>query len=181
MSADLTVVCVAVFPTVTEDPITKQHVGILIGILAAVIMLLMLVIFIITVRHRQRKHTTPHAILKPIGTADNRVTINMKDLALQYQPKYALNGNIYGQVNLDDPDKLLYHEPADFKTPIYPATYSNGERPFQPRSTATDFMHIVHTHQTLELSSRTFSVHVPVRFRVHVPDAASVPTTAPVG
>ena len=113
----------------TEDPIIKQHVGILIGILAAVIMLLMLVIFIITVRHRQRKHTTPHAILKPIGgTGDNRVTINMKDLALQYQPKYALNGNIYGQVNLDDPDKLLYQEPADFKAPIYPATYSNGEQ-----------------------------------------------------
>lgn len=61
------------------------------------------------------------------GTGDNRVTINMKDLALQYQPKYALNGNIYGQVNLDDPDKLLYQEPADFKTPIYPATYSNGK------------------------------------------------------
>lgn len=68
-------------------------------------------------------------MLKPMnGTADSRVTINMKDLALQYQPKYALNGNIYGQVNLDDPDKLLYQEPADFKAPIYPATYSNGKR-----------------------------------------------------
>lgn len=116
-----------VFPTVTEDPMRIQHIGILIGLLAAVIMLLILVIFIITVRHRQRKHTTPHAMLKPMnGTADSRVTINMKDLALQYQPKYALNGNIYGQVNLDDPDKLLYQEPADFKAPIYPATYSNG-------------------------------------------------------
>ncbi|XP_022711701.1 discoidin domain-containing receptor 2-like isoform X2 [Varroa jacobsoni] len=117
-----------VFPTVTEDPMARHHIGILIGLLAAVIMLLILVIFIITVRHRQRKHTTPHAILKPMaGTGDNRVTINMKDLALQYQPKYALNGNIYGQVNLDDPDKLLYQEPADFKTPIYPATYSNAD------------------------------------------------------
>ncbi|XP_065290553.1 discoidin domain-containing receptor 2 isoform X1 [Dermacentor albipictus] len=110
----------------SEDPMSKQYVGLVIGVLAAVILLLVLVIFIIVARNRRRKHSTPHAILKPL---DSRVTINMKDLALAYSPQYVAreaNGNLYGQVALEDPDpdKLLYHEPQDFK-PIYPGTYSN--------------------------------------------------------
>lgn len=112
----------------SEDPMSKQYVGLVIGVLAAVILLLILIIFIITARNKRRKHTTPHAILKPL---DSRVTINMKDLALAYSPQYVAreaNGNLYGQVSLEepDPDKLLYHEPQDFK-PIYPGTYSHAE------------------------------------------------------
>ncbi|CAN7991884.1 unnamed protein product [Ixodes pacificus] len=111
----------------SEDPMSKQYVGLVIGVLAAVILLLILIIFVIVARNKRRKHTTPHAILKPM---DSRVTINMKDLALAYSPQYVAreaNGNLYGQVALEDPDpdKLLYHEPQDFK-PIYPGTYSNG-------------------------------------------------------
>lgn len=89
----------------SEDPMSKQYVGLVIGVLAAVILLLILIIFVIVARNKRRKHTTPHAILKPM---DSRVTINMK-VALE-DP---------------DPDKLLYHEPQDFK-PIYPGTYSNA-------------------------------------------------------
>ncbi|KAG0417059.1 hypothetical protein HPB47_005921 [Ixodes persulcatus] len=71
----------------SEDPMSKQYVGLVIGVLAA-------------------------------------------DLALAYSPQYVAreaNGNLYGQVALEDPDpdKLLYHEPQDFK-PIYPGTYSNA-------------------------------------------------------
>ncbi|XP_054715542.1 discoidin domain-containing receptor 2-like [Uloborus diversus] len=111
-----------------EDALTNQYVGLVIGVLAAVILLLIIVIFIIIVRNKRRKHTTPHTILKPV---DNRVTINMKDLGLNYSQCSPLacqsNGTIYGhQVVLDDsdPDKLLYQEPRDFKIP-YPGTYSN--------------------------------------------------------
>ncbi|XP_022686614.1 discoidin domain-containing receptor 2-like isoform X2 [Varroa jacobsoni] len=116
-----------VFPAVTEDSIGRHHVAIVIAVLAAVIMLLMLAIFIITLRHRRRKQAASHGILKPVAhsTNDHRITVNMKGLELQYQPKYALNGNVYGQVNLDDPDKLVYQEPDDFKASVYPATYSN--------------------------------------------------------
>lgn len=59
----------------SEDPMSKQYVGLVIGVLAAVILLLVLVIFVIVARNRRRKHSTPHAILKPL---DSRVTINMK-------------------------------------------------------------------------------------------------------
>lgn len=117
-----------VFPAVTEDSIGRHHVAIVIAVLAAVIMLLMFAIFIITLRHRRRKQAASHGILKPVAhsTNNHRITVNMKGLELQYQPKYALNGNVYGQVNLDDPDKLVYQEPDDFKASVYPATYSNG-------------------------------------------------------
>ncbi|EEC16624.1 discoidin domain receptor, putative, partial [Ixodes scapularis] len=58
-----------------HHPMSKQYVGLVIGVLAAVILLLILIIFVIVARNKRRKHTTPHAILKPM---DSRVTINMK-------------------------------------------------------------------------------------------------------
>ncbi|KAL1440566.1 hypothetical protein MTO96_001123 [Rhipicephalus appendiculatus] len=77
----------------SEDPMSKQYVGLVIGVLAAVILLLVLVIFVIVARNRRRKHSTPHAILKPL---DSRVTINMKDLALAYSPPSTWHGKLMG-------------------------------------------------------------------------------------
>ncbi|XP_076320947.1 discoidin domain-containing receptor 2-like isoform X4 [Tachypleus tridentatus] len=120
---------------VNDDSLSSQYVGLVIGVLAAVILLLIIVIFIIIARNRRRKHTTPHTILKPV---ENRVTINMKvygvmrftkDLGISYSPCSPVgrqaNGNVYGQVALDDadPDKLLYQEPQDFKP--FGGIYSN--------------------------------------------------------
>ncbi|XP_022240832.1 discoidin domain-containing receptor 2-like isoform X1 [Limulus polyphemus] len=109
-----------------DDSLSSQYVGLVIGVLAAVILLLIIVIFIIIARNRRRKHTTPHTMLKPV---ENRVTINMKDLGISYSPCSPVgrqaNGNVYGQVALDDadPDKLLYQEPQDFKP--FGGIYSN--------------------------------------------------------
>ncbi|XP_022252531.1 discoidin domain-containing receptor 2-like isoform X1 [Limulus polyphemus] len=111
---------------VNDDSLSSQYVGLVIGVLAAVILLLIIVIFIIIARNRRRKHTTPHTMLKPV---ENRVTINMKDLGISYSPCSPMgrqaNGNVYGQVALDDadPDKLLYQEPQDFKP--FGGLYSN--------------------------------------------------------
>ncbi|XP_022253269.1 discoidin domain-containing receptor 2-like, partial [Limulus polyphemus] len=120
---------------VNDDSLSSQYVGLVIGVLAAVILLLIIVIFIIIARNRRRKHTTPHTMFKPV---ENRVTINMKvygvmrftkDLGISYSPCSPVgrqaNGNVYGQVALDDadPDKLLYQEPQDFKP--FGGIYSN--------------------------------------------------------
>ncbi|XP_076351974.1 discoidin domain-containing receptor 2-like isoform X2 [Tachypleus tridentatus] len=111
---------------VNDDSLSSQYVGLVIGVLAAVILLLIIVIFIIIARNRRRKHATPHTMFKPV---ENRVTINMKDLGISYSPCSPVgrqaNGNVYGQVALDDadPDKLLYQEPQDFKP--FGGLYSN--------------------------------------------------------
>ncbi|KAG1704466.1 Discoidin domain-containing receptor 2 [Nymphon striatum] len=62
-------------PVRNEDSFSKQYIGLIIGILAALIIVLGLVIVLITGRKRRRKQNNNHTMLKPM---EKRVTINMK-------------------------------------------------------------------------------------------------------
>uniref|UniRef100_T1J7A6 Protein kinase domain-containing protein n=1 Tax=Strigamia maritima TaxID=126957 RepID=T1J7A6_STRMM len=115
---------------VSDEAMSNQYIGLVIGVLAAVILLLVVVIFIIILRNKRRKQNNNHTVLKPM---EKRVTINMKmsgsddfpdarmfylnqkDLQMNLVPcnnsSCQANGNIYGQVALEDPDKTYYHEP----------------------------------------------------------------------
>lgn len=110
-----------------DDGLSTQRVGLVIGVLAAVIFVLLGALLFIMCRNKKKKHSTPHTMLKP----DSRVTFNnIKGLDISYTPCSAVarqaNGSVYGQVALDDPDpnKLLYQDPQDFK-PSFPGSCSN--------------------------------------------------------
>ncbi|GAB6021997.1 hypothetical protein CHUAL_006150 [Chamberlinius hualienensis] len=59
----------------SEDALSNQYIGLIIGVLTAVILLLVLIIFLIMARNRRRKQNNNHTVLKPM---EKRVTINMK-------------------------------------------------------------------------------------------------------
>ncbi|GIY76038.1 discoidin domain-containing receptor 2 [Caerostris extrusa] len=58
-----------------EDALDNQYVGLVIGVLAAVILVLVVAIFVIVARNKRRKDTSPHNILSP---RENRVAVNLK-------------------------------------------------------------------------------------------------------
>ncbi|XP_063215525.1 discoidin domain-containing receptor tyrosine kinase B [Bacillus rossius redtenbacheri] len=96
----------------------RQHIGLVIGVLTAVILLLSAAILFIVLRNRRLRAAARGVAPGAFVAGEKGVTINMKEL--QMRVNVSANGEVYGQVSMDDCpasgggelDKgSLYHEP----------------------------------------------------------------------
>ncbi|XP_066996619.1 discoidin domain-containing receptor 2 [Anabrus simplex] len=113
-------------PLEKHDPESRHYIGLVIGVLTAVILLLVGAILFIVLRNRRLKAAaTGHSVLPSSFTGEKGVTINMKEL--QMRVNVNANGHVYGQVSMEDPEvekSALYHEPYNLN--VCPSSGGGG-------------------------------------------------------
>ncbi|XP_054276180.1 discoidin domain-containing receptor tyrosine kinase B-like [Macrosteles quadrilineatus] len=104
------------------EPESRQVLGLVIGMLLAVIGLLLGAIVFVVARNRKLKSAVAHPTLGRPFPCDKGLSLNMKDV--QMRVNVHANGHVYGQLSMDEdkcqPPPPLYHEP--FKPTDYSHT-----------------------------------------------------------
>lgn len=89
--------------TKTRKSLDDEYIGIIIGVLAALILVLFAIILIIILRHRKQKYNNNHRAMKSIEP--RHVTLNLNDLRNNtLNEKIISNGNMYNCVATSDGD-----------------------------------------------------------------------------